>query len=121
MSMEVLFSIQPLLFAVFLDSDGSIHWSEYDGKKVTAAFPSADGARCVVLLDSQASPKPRFENLFCVDRSGKMLWTGELPDTHDCFIQAHMEPDGLHAWSFSGYWTVFDPADGHVIRREFGK
>jgi hypothetical protein len=50
-----------------------------------------------------------------------MLWTGELPETHDRFIEAHMEPDGLHVWSFSGYWTVFDPADGHVIRREFGK
>ncbi len=119
--MEVLFSIQSQLFAVFRESDGSIHWSDYDGKKVKAAIPSDDGSRCVLLLARYPTSKPRFENLFCVDRSGKTIWIGKLPETHDLFVQAHMEPDGLHAWSWSCYWTVFDPVDGHVIRQEFGK
>ena len=62
--MEVLFSIQSRLFAVFRDADGSTHWSDYDGKKVSTAFPSDDGTRCVVLLDRVVPVKPRFENLF---------------------------------------------------------
>ena len=121
--MEALFSIQPLLFAVFRDADGSIHWSEYDGKKVRAAFPSADGDRCIVLLDYEASRKARFENLFCVDTSGKTIWTAELPhaDYHDSFVEAEMAQDGLHAWSWSCYFTVFDPADGRIINRKFVK
>jgi len=119
--MQPIFSIQSELFAVFQASDGSLHWSEYEGKKVSGAFPFDDGARCIILLDSEASNEPRFENLFCVDHDGKRIWTAQLPDTHDRFIDAHMEPNGLHAWSWSCYWTVFDPVDGHIISREFGK
>jgi hypothetical protein len=119
--MEVLFSIQSRLFAVFRDADGSTHWSDYDGKKVSTAFPSDDGTRCVVLLDRVVPVKPRFENLFCVDRDGKTIWTAELPNTHDRYVEAKMESDGLHAWTRSGYYLTFDPADGRVIRRVFTK
>ena len=40
--MEVLFSIQSRLFAVFRDADGSTHWSDYDGKKVSDLQTRAD-------------------------------------------------------------------------------
>jgi hypothetical protein len=119
--MQLVFSIESLLFGVFRDSDGSLHWSEYEGKKVKAAFPSEDGTRCIILLHSEASKKPRFENLFCVNPDGKRIWTAQLTDTHDCFGEAHMESDGLHAWSWSCYWTVFDPVDGHIVSQTFCK
>jgi hypothetical protein len=119
--MDVVFSVEDRLFAVFRDADGSLHWSDYDGKKVIAAFPSDDGTRCVLLLARYPTSKPRFENLFCIDRSGKKVWIAELPQTHDRFMEAHMEPDGLHAGSWSSYWIVFDPADGHIISQEFTK
>jgi hypothetical protein len=116
--MDVLFSIEARLFAVFRDSDGSIHWSDYDGMKVSGAFPADDGTRCIVLLDSDVTMKPRFENLFCVDRQGKTVWIAELPNTHDRFVQAEMKPDGLHAWSWSSRYMTLDPADGHRIHYE---
>jgi hypothetical protein len=119
--MEVLFSIERKLFAVFRDVDGFTTCSEYDGKKVRASFPSDDRMRCVLLLDPDATEKPRFENLFCVDGEGNTLWTGKLPQTHDRFISAHMEPDGLHAWSWSCRDVTFDPATGRVIREVFMK
>ena len=114
--MEVLFAIESRLFAVFRDADGSLRWSDYDGQKVRAAFPSSDGMRCNILLDPNATTKPRFENLFCVDRDGKMVWTAPLPQANDTFVDAQLEPDGLHAWSWSCRWIVFDPADGRIIR-----
>ena len=119
--MEVIFSIQSQLFAVFRDADGSTHWSDYDGKKVRAAFPADDGTRCVVLLDPEVPSKARFENLFCVDRDGKTMWTAELPNTHDRYMEAQLKSDGLHAWSWSSYYITLDPADGRVMRRVFTK
>jgi hypothetical protein len=50
--------------AVFRDADGALHWSDYDGRKVKAAFPAPDGERCIVLLDHHLQLKGRFENLF---------------------------------------------------------
>ncbi len=119
--MEVLFGIQSQLFAVFRHSDGSITWSDYDGRRVEAAFPTDDGAHCILLLALHPAAHPRFENLFCVDREGKGVWTAKLPNTHDYFVHAHMEPDGLHATSWSGYAITFDIATGKTIRREFVK
>jgi hypothetical protein len=119
--MEVIFSIQSRLFAVFRDADGSTHWSDYDGKKVSTAFPSDDGTRCVVLSHPDALVKTRFENLFCVDRDGKTVWTAELQDKHDRYVDANMESDGLHASTCSCYHMTLDPADGRVIRRVFTK
>jgi hypothetical protein len=66
--MKVVFAIKSRLFAVFRDAAGSLTWSDYDGQKVKAAFPSSDGMRCNILLDPNATGKVRFENLFCVDR-----------------------------------------------------
>lgn len=119
--MEVVFSIGQNQFKVSRAPDGALHWSDFDGKKVSAAFLAQDGSRCVVLLDPQVSKQRRFENLFCIDREGKIVWLGELPDTDDCFTDARMQPDGLHAWTWSCYWTVFDPTDGHIIRQVFTK
>jgi outer membrane protein assembly factor BamB len=119
--MDVVFAVEAARFTAFRAADGSMRWSDYDGKKVQSAFPSADGARCIILWDGDACAKPRFENLFCVDRNGKTIWTAPLPDTHDFFVEARMEPDGLHAWSWSGFRLDLDPADGHVMSREFTK
>jgi hypothetical protein len=119
--MEVLFAIKSRLFAVFRDADGSITWSDYDGQKVKAAFPSSDGMRCNILLDPDATRKPRFENLFCVDRDGKTVWIATLPLTDDTFVGAEMGPDGLRAWSWSCYRIIFDPADGRIIEQVFTK
>ena len=119
--MESVFAIQSRLFAVFRDFDGTLHWSDYGGQKVKAAFPSADGTRCVILLDPDVTMKPRFENLFCVDEDDKTIWTAPLPDTHDTFLDAKSEGDGLHAWSWSCYRIVFDPTDGRIISQVFTK
>jgi hypothetical protein len=119
--MDVVFAVEAARFTAFRAADGSMRWSDYDGKKVRAAFPSADGARCIILLARGEWAKPRFENLFCVDRDGKTIWTAPLPGTHDSFVEARMEPAGLHAWSWSGFRLDLDPVDGHVMSQEFTK
>ena len=119
--MEEMFSIPTRTFAVFRQPNGSLFWSDYDGQKVSVAFPSDDGQRCIVLLDSNDTRKPRFENLFAVDRHGKTIWKADLPDTHDTFLDAKLEPDGLWAWSWSSYRLLLDPVDGHIIQQVFTK
>jgi outer membrane protein assembly factor BamB len=119
--MGVVFSVQAKLFAVFRDADGSVTWSDYDGNKVMAAFPLEGGSRCVVLLHPDASEKARFENLFCVDHDGKIVWTAELPETHDRDMDARMESGGLHAGTWSSHNMTLDPADGRVIRSNLVK
>jgi hypothetical protein len=119
--MDTLFAVKSKQFAVFRDADGWVTWSDYDGNKVMAVFPLEGGSRCVVLLHPDALEKARFENLFCVDHDGKTVWTAELPETHDRYMDARMESDGLHAGTWSSHNMTLDPADGRVIRSEFVK
>jgi hypothetical protein len=119
--MDVVFSIQAKLFGVFRDSDGSIHWSDYDGQKVNAALPSAEGESCILLLYRDFMKRSPVSNLFCVDRGGNTLWKVELSEPRDPFVEARMEADGLHATSLGGRSLTLDPADGRVIECKFVK
>jgi hypothetical protein len=119
--MEEAFSVRTRSFAVFRDPNGSLFWSDYDGQKVRAAFPSQDGNRCIVLLDPDATRKPRFENLFAVDRDGNVVWKANLPETHDAFLDAQLDSEGLSVWSWSCYRLLLDPSDGRTISQVFTK
>lgn len=119
---EELFSAPVLQFAVLREADGSIAWrGDYMGKKVKAAVPVDQAARCVILLDPDAGAEKSFNNLFCIERSGSIAWSAELPQTHDAFIDVRMEPDGLHASSWSGFSLRLDPSTGRIIDRAFAK
>lgn len=65
------FSIPTHQFMVFQADDGTTSWNgSYQGMKLLAAWP-IDSARCLILLDWMATKQNVFENLLCVDRSGK--------------------------------------------------
>ena len=86
-----------------------------------AALPLAGGARCVILLDPNASEKAAFKNLFCAERDGTIAWTAELPETHDRFMDIQMGKDGLHAHSWSSFNVTLNATTGQAIRYEFTK
>jgi hypothetical protein len=116
-----VFSIPGHEFAVFRAEDGAIGYSgSYQGIKVVAALP-IDDARCLVLLDMAASKQEVFENLLCVERSGKVVWKAELPDQPDAFVKFEMTADGLRAWTWSAWMLRLDPATGKIIERQFVK
>jgi hypothetical protein len=120
MAAEV-FSIPCQRFTVFRAEDGAISWrGNYEGMKVVAASP-IDGARCIILLDTAASKQEVFENLLCVERSGKVVWKAELPDQPDAFVKFEMTAEGLRAWTWSGGMLRLDPATGKILERQFVK
>ena len=118
---EEIFSSPAAGFVVFRKADGSMSWSDYRGEKVRAALPLAGGARCVILLDPNASEKGAFKNLFCAERDGTIAWTAELPETHDAFVNVQMGEDGLLAYSWSGFNVTLNATTGQAIRYEFTK
>jgi hypothetical protein len=120
MATEV-FSIPNHEFTVFRAKDGAISWSgSYQGMKVVAAS-LFDGARCLLLLDTATSKQEIFQNLLCVERSGKVVWRAELPDQPDAFVKFEIAADGLYAWTWSAWMLKLDPATGKIIKQEFVK
>jgi hypothetical protein len=108
-------------FSVFRGEDGAVGWSGgYRGTKVNAALP-IDEARCLILLDTGASKREVFENLLCVDRSGKEVWKAQPPDQPDSFVKFEMTAGGLYAWTWSAWMVRLDPTTGKIIERQFVK
>ena len=119
---EELFSCEPALFLVFRRDDGSISWSDYDGKKVEVALPLPGGARCVIVLDRFPPIRPKaFQNLFCIERDGTVVWTAKLYDVHDSFVDAELGEEGLIAYTSSCFRVTMNPETGQVISDEFVK
>jgi hypothetical protein len=122
MSREELFSCEPALFLVFRRDDGSISWSDYDGKKVEVALPLPGGARCVILLDRFPPVRPKdFKNLFCITRDGTVVWTAKLYQTHDSFVEAELGEEGLIAGTWSCIRVTMNPQTGEVLSEVFTK
>jgi hypothetical protein len=118
---EELFSSEPALFLVFRRDDGSISWSDYRGRKVQVALPLPGGARCVVLLAYDARENKAFKNLFCIDRDGTIIWTAELYQPIDEFVEAELGEEGLIAQTWSGLRVTMNPETGQVISQVFTK
>jgi hypothetical protein len=71
---EIMFSALKLGITIQRD-DGSIICSgTFEGASIKSAIPLADGARCILLLDPDASSASAFENLMCIDRAGDLIW-----------------------------------------------
>jgi hypothetical protein len=121
MSREELFSCEPALFLVFRRDDGSISWSDYDGKKVQVALPLPGGARCVILLNyslSDYSARYRdaaFKNLFCIERDGTVVWTAKLYQPIDRFVEAELGEEGLIAGTWRCIRVTMNPQTGEVL------
>lgn len=110
---------------VSLSADGSYACSgQYGGADIQSALPSADGKRCVLLLDPDASKRTHFENLFCIDKGGNIIWTAELPSSPgmaDCFVAVTRTPEGLRATSWSCWSVLLDQQTGGELRKTLVK
>lgn len=117
-----MFSIPSLGFIVFRREDGSIGWKgSFKGMAVVDALPMDDSSKCLILLDLMASEEQAFENLLCVERTGNVVWRVALVEGPDTIVRFQMSPQGLSAWTWSGWLVKLDPLTGQIIEREFVK
>jgi len=94
--MSVVFSSSRDGVVVSENADGSHSWpGRYNGALIKSAIPIGAGERCILLLDPDASQRPVFENLFCIDRKGKVIWVAQLPENPDVFVAAAPTSDGI--------------------------
>jgi hypothetical protein len=115
-----VFSASALEFRVSQQADGSLKWHGlYGEKKVRTALPIEQGAKCILLLESDLSGK--FKNLLCIDQGGSVVWTAPLPSFPDSFVEISLASDGVHAVSLSGYDLVLDSGSGKVLSQVFVK
>lgn len=89
--------------------------------KVVAALPDDDSMRCLILLDIAASKEPAFENLFCIERSGRIKWKAELPESQDAFVSFEKSSTHLIANTWKGYRVVLNLETGKIVERQFTK
>jgi hypothetical protein len=79
------------LAAIQLPNAAILLQGTYRGKRVALALPIDHAKRCILLLESSAGDLGALKNLFCIDRSGSLVWTAELPDPHDAFVTFEMK------------------------------
>jgi hypothetical protein len=73
------------------------------------------------LLDPEASQRPVFENLLCIDRREVPVWSAKLLDNPDFFVSADQTDAGISATTFSGWLVVLDQNTGIRLKRVFTK
>ncbi len=88
---------------------------------IKQAIPLNNGNRCILLLDPDATKRPAFENLLCIDRKGTAVWVAKLPTSLDVFLDATITRDGLEAHTWSGMNVVLDQNTGAELKRTFVK
>jgi hypothetical protein len=103
-------------------ADKSYEWSGlYNGIAIKTAVPIEHGERCVLLLDPDASPKNVFENLFCIDPSGRSIWIAHLPSVPDRFLDLAVTSEGMWGTTWSGFRILLDKNSGRELKRVFVK
>jgi hypothetical protein len=104
------------------ESDGAAAMrGAYQEKPIRTALLAKHGERCIILLDPDSSEHGAFQNLFCIERDGGIIWIATLPETHDRFVQIRMRGNDLIANSWSGYMVTINPLTGRTIDIVFVK
>ena len=88
---------------------------------VERVFPLPAGDGCLVLLVYSGSKKFTFDNLFKVGADGSIVWTAELPESHDAFVHAAVHGERIEANSWSCWRVEIDPTNGRITTRAFTK
>jgi hypothetical protein len=95
--------------------------SEYNGAAIKRAIPIEGGSRCILLLDPDASKRSVFEDLLCIDRSGRLVWMAGLPSNPDVFLEVALTSEGIVANTWSGLKILLDQRTGRELKRIFVK
>jgi hypothetical protein len=93
----------------------------FKGQPVKTALPIDNGERCIILLDPDATKIAKFDNLFCIDRSERKIWSAKLPGPGDAFTEISFCPKGIQAYSWSGFSVTINIEDGVAIDSKFTK
>ena len=103
------------------------NWVEGNGVRFQGSYPvlaaSLVGDRVLVVYDWMAFPRDSpSRNLFCYDRTGRMLWRAEdigqgATDAYTSVIGG----DPLTVGNFAGYKCLIDEGTGRVLNTGFTK
>jgi len=90
---------------------------------VSRSIALPDGTGRILLFDTPAGYKCRYENLVCVDHSGGLIWTAQLPNDTlpDCFASARMDGPLILANTWSCFAVTIDPKTGKTLSSVFTK
>lgn len=91
---------------------------------VTKAWLQAQYSRIIVLMDYTAQRGMlQFRNLVAYSTKGDLLWEAELPTGTgaEAYVDAELDHQGLHAFSFSCFRCLIDPSNGKIIRKSFSR
>ncbi|MGN8072637.1 hypothetical protein [Mucilaginibacter sp. 22184] len=83
--------------------------------------------KIIVLLDIVGTTNTKYnQNVFAIDRNGKILWQIERTENLDAigycpFISIEMDNLNLVSFNWCGYKFIIDPKTGEVIERIFTK
>src|SRR5262249_4671989 len=104
-------------------SSGIIAWrARLDGYAVwkVEAIPGSDD--CLALLEYWGRPGYGLRNLIRVGPDGSIAWRAEQPEgDHDRYTGIGWPPEGLEAWSSSGYRVRLDLDTGRILSRTITK
>jgi outer membrane protein assembly factor BamB len=120
--MSIIFSSLHHRIVVTKNADGSFSWTgQYNNTPIKCVIAIDNGNRCILLLDPDASTRPAFENLFCIDKNGNTIWTAKLPTSPDVFVEIIPTSDGVLAKTWSGFSVLLNQNTGIELKRKFIK
>ena len=85
-------------------------------------IPNSDDG--IALLEYfRQDPNRSFANLIRLRPDGSIAWKAQLPDTSgpDAYTSFSLDPSGLHAFSWSGFYVTLDLETGAITSREWTK
>jgi hypothetical protein len=117
----IVFSTLKLGISIQRDGDSTICSGRFEGASIKSAIPLDNGARCILLLDPDASSASVFENLVCIDRGGDLIWRARLPTGPDVFVAVAQASEGIVATTWSGLSILLDVDSGREQARSLVK
>jgi len=118
---EIMFSALKPGISILRDGGSTICSGCFEGAVIKSAIPLDNGARCILLLDPDASSASAFENLVCIDRAGAVVWRARLPTSPDVFVAVLQVPEGVLAKTWSGLSILLDLDSGREQARSLVK
>jgi hypothetical protein len=106
-------------------STGEVIWQGQPfGCPVEKIMPLLGPQGCIVLLDHYEFSQSEYRhlsNLIFYNPDGKIIWTAQLPQTKDSFVDFDLEDNMLYANSWSGFRVQIDLETGRILNRRFTK
>ncbi len=104
-------------------STGEVVWQGRPfGCSVEKIMPLPGQPNCIVLIDHYEFSQSEYRhlsNLINISPEGEIIWTAQLPQTKDSFVDFDWEDNILFANSWSGFRVRIDLETGRIMNRTF--